>query len=217
MVATAVLARASNDTPVTQLGEFFTSEISIEAEILSLFAILGIGVLIYGGMVYNGLVSLRNEVERAFSNIDVLLQQRFDLVPNLVAVCKGYIDHESSVMQAVSASRSQWTSARGRSDKLVAAAGALPPLRHLLATAESYPRLRANENFLQLQEQLASLEAQIADRRELYNAAVSLFNSRIQLFPDRVLANAFRFREQPFYSAEDAASTVPAVNAVPGS
>ena len=216
IVATAVLARATADVPVTQLADYVTNEISIEAEILSLFAILGAGVLIYSGMVYNGLVSLRNEVERAFSNIDVLLQQRFDLIPNLVAICKGYIDHESSVMQAVSASRSQWTSARGRSDKLVAAAIALPPLRQLLATAESYPRLRANENFLQLQEQLTSLESQIADRRELYNAAVSLFNSRIQLFPDRILANAFRFREQPFYQAEDAASTVPAVKVVPG-
>jgi LemA protein len=214
--ATAVLARATSDAPVTQLGELLTSEISMEAEILSLVTILGAGLLIYGGMVYNGLVSLRNEVERAFSNIDVLLQQRFDLIPNLVSVCKGYMDHESSVMQAVSASRSQWTNARERSDKLTAAAVALPPLRQLLATAEAYPRLRANENFLQLQEQLASLESQIADRRELYNSAVSLFNSRIQLFPDRFVANAFRFREQPFYAAEAAVNTVPSASTAQG-
>lgn len=215
--ATAVLARATTDTPVTQIAELFTSEISMEAEILSLLAIVGVGVLIYAGMIYNGLVSLRNEVERAFSNIDVLLQQRFDLIPNLVSVCKGYMDHESSVMQAVAASRSQWTQARERSEKLTAAAIALPPLRQLLATAESYPRLRANENFLQLQEQLTSLEGQIADRRELYNSAVSLFNSRLQLFPDRVIANAFRFLEQPFYSAEGAVNTVPSASTATGS
>ncbi len=213
VISTAVLARATTDTPVTQLAEYFTSDISIEAEILSLCAIIGVGILIYGVIVYNGLISLRNEVERAFSNIDVLLQQRFDLIPNLVSVCRAYMDHESSVMLAVTASRSQWANARERSDKLAAAAIAVPPLRQLLATAESYPRLRANENFLQLQEQLTSLEGQIADRRELYNSAVSLFNSRIQLFPDRIIANAFRFLEQPFYSAEDTASTVPAVNA----
>jgi len=210
--ATAVLARATTDTPVTQLSELLTSEISIEAEIVSLFAIFGVGILLYGGMVYNGLVSLRNEVERAFSNIDVLLQQRFDLIPNLVSVCRGYMEHESSVMQAVTASRSQWANARGRADKLTAAAIALPPLRQLLATAESYPRLRANENFLQLQEQLTSLEGQIADRRELYNSAVSLFNSRIQLFPDRMVASAFRFREQPFYAADEAVKNVPSAS-----
>ncbi|HEU5403189.1 MAG TPA: LemA family protein [Terriglobales bacterium] len=214
--ATAVLARATTDTPVSQVAELLTSEISIEAEFLSLFAILGAGVFIYGGVIYNGLVSLRNEVERAFSNIDVLLQQRFDLIPNLVSVCKAYMEHESSVMQAVAASRSQWANARERSEKLTAAAVALPPLRKLLATAESYPRLRANENFLQLQEQLTSLEGQLADRRELYNSAVSLFNSRIQIFPDRILANAFRFSQQPFYSAEENAAAVPEVNAAEG-
>jgi len=215
--ATAALARATTNAPVASLAEYLTSEISMETEILSLVAIVGVGVLIYGGMVYNGLVSLRNEVERAFSNIDVLLQQRFDLIPNLVSVCKGYMEHESSVMQAVAASRSQWANARGRSDKLIAAAVAVPALRQLLATAESYPRLRANENFLQLQEQLTSLESQIADRRELYNSAVSLFNSRIQLFPDRIVANAFRFREQPFYSAEDAVNAVPSASTAQGS
>ncbi len=215
--ATAVLARGTSDTPVAQLAEFLTSDISMEAEILSLIAILGVGVLIYGGMIYNGLVSLRNEVERTFSNIDVLLQQRFDLIPNLVSVCKGYMEHESSVMQAIAASRSQWSNARERTDKLTAAAVALPPLRQLLATAESYPRLRANENFLQLQEQLISLESQISDRRELYNSAVSLFNSRIQLFPDRFVANMFRFREQPFYWTEDAVNAVPSAFTAQGS
>src|SRR5512146_1700674 len=139
------------------------------------------------------------------------------VVLNLVSVCRGYMEHESSVMQAVTASRSQWANARGRADKLTAAAIALPPLRQLLATAESYPRLRANENFLQLQEQLTSLEGQIADRRELYNSAVSLFNSRIQLFPDRMVANAFRFRAQPFYWAEDAVNAVPSAKTAQGS
>ena len=122
------------------------------------------------------------------------------------------MDHESSVMQAVSASRGQWDAARGRTDKLAAAAISITPLRQLLATAEAYPRLRANENFLQLQRALVSIEEQIADRRELYNSAVSLFNSRIQIFPDRLIAGAFRFAAQPFFSADAASAAVPAVN-----
>jgi LemA protein len=212
VLATGILARATATERVAALSEFFVSDTSPSAEILAILALFALGIFIYSALIYNGLVSLRNEVDRAFSNVDVLLQQRFDLIPNLVSVCKAYMEHESSVMQAVSASRGQWTAARGRVDKLNAAAFSIMPLRQLLATAESYPRLRANENFLQLQDALTSIEEQIADRRELYNSAVSLFNSRIQIFPDRLVAGAFRFTAQPFFTADAAAEAVPAVN-----
>lgn len=202
VLATGILAHATTSAEATSLTEIFISDNSLLAEFASLLGLAALGTAIYGALIYNGLVSLRNEVDRAFSNVDVLLQQRFDLIPNLVSVCKAYMDHESSVMQAVSASRGQWTAARGRTDKLNAAAFAIPPLRQLFATAESYPRLRANENFLQLQEPLISIEEQIADRRELYNSAVSLFNSRIQIFPDRMVAGTFGFSTQPFFSAD---------------
>ena len=119
-------------------------------------------------------------------------------------------------MQAVSASRGQWSAARGRLDKFNAAATSILPLRQLFATAENYPRLRANENFLQLQNALTNIEEQIADRRELYNSAVSLFNSRIQIFPDKIIAGTFRFTVEPFFSADVGATTVPPVNAASG-
>lgn len=208
----AILARAMAANTIQRASDLILSDVSISAETFSLFGIVTLGVILYVALIYNGLIRLRNEVDRAFSNVDVLLQQRFDLIPNLVSVCKAYMEHESSVMQAVSASRGQWTAARGRFDKLTAAATSILPLRQLLATAEAYPRLRANENFLQLQGALTGIEEQIADRRELYNSAVSLFNSRIQMFPDRVIAGAFRFTEQPFFSAEPQAEAVPNVS-----
>jgi LemA protein len=212
VLATGILARATTSEKMSAVSEFFVSDASLSAEVLSILGLFALGIFIYGALVYNGLVSLRNEVDRAFSNVDVLLQQRFDLIPNLVSVCKAYMEHESSVMQAVSDSRGQWAAARARVDKLNAAAFSILPLRQLFATAESYPRLRANENFLQLQGSLTSIEEQIADRRELYNSAVSLFNSRIQIFPDRIVASTFRFTTQPFFTADSAAESVPAAN-----
>jgi LemA protein len=217
ILASGILAHATSSATLTAASDLFTSETSVAAEIASLFGLAALGVCIYSALIYNGLVSLRNEVDRAFSNVDVLLQQRFDLIPNLVAVCKAYIDHESSVMQAVSASRGQWTAARGRTDKLNVATNSTPALRQLLIAAESYPRLHANETFLQLQTALTSIEEQIADRRELYNSAVSLFNSRVQILPDRVVANTFGFSKQPFFDAENDAKTVPNVTTASGS
>ncbi len=213
IIGTGILAHATTTTETTAVWtDYLMSPSSAFGEFTSLFFLAALGVFIYAALIYNGLVSLRNEVDRAFSNVDVLLQQRFDLIPNLVSVCKAYMEHESSVMQAVSASRGQWTAARGRTDKINAAAIAVPALRQLLATAEAYPRLRANENFLQLQQSLSTLEEQVADRRELYNSAVSLFNSRIKMVPDRLVAGTFRFEEQPFFSAEKSAEVPPTMN-----
>jgi LemA protein len=212
VLGTGILARATTSERIATLSQLVVSDSSLAAETASIFALAVLGILMYVALIYNGLVSLRNEVDRAFSNVDVLLQQRFDLIPNVVSVCKAYMEHESSVMQAVSESRGQWTAARGRTDKLAAATLSITPLRQLLATAEAYPRLRANENFLQLQRALVSIEEQIADRRELYNSAVSLFNSRIQIFPDRMVAGAFRFTAQPFFTADAASTVLPAVN-----
>lgn len=215
--ATGLLARASTGATVAGGGEYVSSDISLLADIVAAFALLGLGIFMYVALIYNGLVNIRNEVDRAFSNVDVLLQQRFDLIPNLVSVCRTYMEHESEVMQAVATSRGLWTTARDRQGKLIAAAESHGLMRQLLATAEVYPSLRANENFLQLQNALTLLEEQIADRRELYNSAVSLFNSRIQVFPDRLVAGVFHFAVQPFFAAADAPEKVPVVNATSGS
>ncbi|HEX6879814.1 MAG TPA: LemA family protein [Terriglobales bacterium] len=217
IIGTGILAHATTTTEKTAVWtDYFMSSSSAVGEFASLFFLAVLGVGLYVALIYNGLVSLRNEVDRAFSNVDVLLQQRFDLIPNLVSVCRAYMEHESSVMQAVSASRGQWSAARGRIDKFNAAAVAVPALRQLLASAEAYPRLRANENFLQLQQSLSTLEEQIADRRELYNSAVSFFNSRIGMVPDRFVAGTFGFEEQPFFRVEKSAEAAPAINAGSG-
>ncbi len=179
----------------------------------ALLAVMVLGLGLYAAIIFNGLVALRNELDRAFSNIDVLLKQRFDLVPNLVSVCRAYMEHESTVMQNVSEARGQWSSARDRSSKLEAATTSGSGIRQLLFRSEDYPQLRANENFLDLQNSLSQIEDQIADRREFYNAVVSEMNSRCKTVPDRWIAGLFGFREQPFFETDEQVQNAPRVSA----
>jgi LemA protein len=165
-----------------------------------------LGVIVYSIVIYNGLVALRNEVDRAWSNIDVLLKQRFDLVPNLVEVCKGYMHHEQSTLEGVTLARRSWSEALRREDKLKAAQESSAALQHVLLSAENYPSLRANENFMQLQQTLTELEQQIADRREFYNASVGAFNTRIRQIPDAWVAGLFGYAARPFWEMPGAAA-----------
>ena len=157
-------------------------------------------LLIYGVMLYNGLVGLKHGVARAWSNIDVLLKQRHDELPKLVEVCKQYRDFEQSTLERVIKARSMVADARSRTD-IEALGGAENELRaglgRLFAVAEAYPELRANESFSQLQARISSLENAIADRRELYNEAVNLNNVRVEQFPDLFIARLFRFDTKP--------------------
>ena len=151
-------------------------------------------------MLYNGLVQLKHNVARAWSNIDVLLKQRHDELPKLVEVCKQYKQFEQSTLQRVIEARSQVQSARETQNigALGAAEGALRlGLGQLFAVAEAYPELKANDNFMQLQQRITSLENAIADRRELYNDAVNINNVRVEQFPDAVIARAFSFENKP--------------------
>jgi LemA protein len=174
--------------------------------------ILGIaGVsLIYAVTLYNGLVQLKNNVAKAWANIDVLLKQRHDELPKLIEVCKQYKQFEQTTLTQVIAARNQVHEARAAQN--VAALGQAEDslrggLGKLFAVAEAYPELRANESFMQLQARITQLENAIADRREFYNDAVNLNNTRVEQFPDAVIAGLFRFGTQPlleFSSAEKA-------------
>ncbi|MDR3221528.1 MAG: LemA family protein [Candidatus Accumulibacter sp.] len=167
-------------------------------------------VLIYFAMLYNGLVALKHNVAKAWANIDVLLKQRHDELPKLVEVCKQYKQFEQETLQRVVEARSSVQSARETQNigALGEAEGALRMgLGRLFAIAEAYPELKANENFMQLQQRISTLENGIADRRELYNDAVNINNVRVEQFPDAIIARLFHFGNKPlleFSTAEKA-------------
>ena len=147
---------------------------------------------------YNGLISTRNQVKEAFSDIDVQLKRRYDLIPNLVEAVKGYMTHEASVFENVTAARSQAMQATG-----TAKAGAenqlSGALKSLFAVAENYPQLKANENFLSLQGELTDTEDKIQAARRFYNGMVRDLNTKIQVFPSNIIANAFGFKQMDFF------------------
>ncbi|BBP01419.1 LemA family protein [Sulfuriferula nivalis] len=157
-------------------------------------------ILIYTVSLYNSLVSVKHAVAKAWANIDVLLKQRHDELPKLVEVCKQYKQFEQSTLQKVIEARSQVQVAREQQDipALGQAEGMLRAgLGSIFAVAEAYPDLKANENFMQLQNRISSLENAIADRREFYNESVNINNVQIEVFPASVIAKLFAFEEKP--------------------
>jgi len=176
---------------------------------LILFGFIAV-MLFYSISLYNHLVSVKHAVAKAWANIDVLLKQRHDELPKLVEVCKQYKQFEQSTLQKVIEARSQVQAARQKQDipALGQAEGMLRMgLGNIFAVAEAYPELKANENFMQLQTRISSLENGIADRRELYNESVNINNVQIEVFPASIIAKLFNFAEKPlleFSSAEKA-------------
>jgi len=171
---------------------------------MGLGAILFLGTLIvlvvYGVMLYNGLVAVKHAVSRDWANIDVVLKQRHDELPKLIETCKQYKQFEQATLQRVVEARAQVHSARERQDlpALGQAEGALRAgVGQIVATAESYPDLKANESFMQLLGRITALENTIADRRELYNDAANINNVRVEQFPDAIIAQLFRFDARP--------------------
>ena len=153
-------------------------------------------VLVYFIMIYNGLVVIKNNVDKAWANIDVLLKQRHDELPKLIDTCRQYMQYEQETLEKVIQARSRVADAR-ESQNITAlgmAEGALRAgLGSLFALVESYPELKANENFLHLQSRITGLENAIADRREFYNDSVNIKNVRIEQFPDLIVARLFNF------------------------
>ena len=172
------------------------------ALLVLLFVIVGaIGYLL---MLYNGLIAVKNNVDKAWANIDVLLKQRHDELPSLMEVCKGYMKYEGDTFERVTKARSLYSQAQTVDQKVEASATMTSAVGRLLATAENYPELKANNNFMQLQTRISELESQIADRREFYNDSVNVFNIRIQEMPDALLAGSMNLHpRQMFQVAEE--------------
>ena len=161
------------------------------------------GVVIYTIILYNGLVRLRNENDRAWANIDVLLKQRHDEIPNLVETVKGYMQHEQQTLTAVTQARAASMNAASIGQKAAADLQLMSALRGLFAVAENYPQLKANENFLKLQNRISELEERIADRREFFNDDVATYNSRIGQIPDVFVASFMGLKSRHMFKVSD--------------
>jgi LemA protein len=163
-----------------------------------------VGAIVYLVTLYNGLIAVKNNVDKAWANIDVLLKQRHDELPNLMEVCKGYMKYEGDTFERVTRARSMYSQAQTVDQKAEASATMTSAVGRLLATAESYPELKANNDFLHLESRISELESQIADRREFYNDSVNVFNTRIQEMPDALLAGSMNLHpRQMFQVAEE--------------
>lgn len=163
-------------------------------------------------VIYNGLVQLKVRAESAWSDIDVQLKRRHDLVPNLVETVKGYASHESGTFEAVVNARSRAMGAQSPAARAEAENMLTGALKSLFALAEAYPQLRAAETFGQLQQQLAGIEDAIQNARRYYNAVVRDLNTKIQQFPSNLIARTFGFREREFFEISEAESAVPRVS-----
>ena len=172
--------------------------------VILLLVLLGIIVsfVAYVIIIYNGLINLKHNIDRSWSNIDVLLKQRYDELPKLVSVCEGYMKHEQEVLENVTRARSQLDQASTGPETLDANSAITSALRSLFAVVENYPDLKADRAFRQLQSRISQLEDQIADRRELYNSSVNIFNIRIEQFPDIFVANGMNLTPRPLWQID---------------
>ncbi len=160
---------------------------------------------------YNGLVSLRNKVRDQWSQIDVLLKRRSDLIPNLVETVKGYAGHESSTLEAVIAARNKVVAAPSKEEEMKASSELSGALTRLFALAESYPELKANTNFLDLQNNLKDTEDKISYARQFYNDAVMKYQNKIEMFPTNIVAGMFNFKPEKFFEASEEEKEAPKV------
>jgi LemA protein len=172
----------------------------IQGAALLLFAV---GVLVYTVILYNELVRLRNDNDRAWANIDVLLKQRHDEIPNLVETVKGYMQHEQQTLLAVTQARAASMNAASIGQKATADLMMTGALRGLFAVAENYPQLKANENFLKLQMRISELEERIADRREFFNDDVNTYNTRIGQIPEVFVASFMSLKPRAMFQASE--------------
>lgn len=176
---------------------------------------LAIGALLLLGLgvgQYNSLVKDRESVDGAWSQVENVLQRRADLIPNLAETVKGYASHEKEIFVEVADARSRLLGAKGPAAAQAATQGLESALGRLLAIAENYPDLKANQNFLALQDELAGSENRIAVERRRYNDRVRQFNARIRTFPTNLLAATFNFDRQPYFQLQEGAGAVPTIN-----
>ena len=153
--------------------------------------------------LYNSLIRLRNEVKNSWAQIDVQLKRRNDLIPNLVETVKGYMSHEKTVLENITKARSAFLSAQSMTEKSKASNMLSQTLKSLFAVSENYPQLKANENFMQLQEELSGTESKIAYARQHYNDIVMEFNTKIETFPNSIFANMLSFGKEALFTATE--------------
>jgi LemA protein len=178
--------------------------------VLYVVVLAAITAIVYAITVFNSLVRLRNENDRAWSNVDVLLKQRHDELPNLIEACKGYMNYEQETLQKIVEARTASGNAISIADKAHADGMTTAAVSKLFAVAEAYPELQANQTFLQLQGRISELEERIADRREFYNSDVALYNTRIASFPEMLLANLMAMKTRDYFKVNvDEEQTVP--------
>ncbi len=172
--------------------------------VLGVLLLLLLGLIIYVIIIYNGFVALKNNINQDWSNIDVLLKQRYDELPKLIKVCEGYMQHEQQTLEAVIKARSQINTANTEEQKLQAQSMLTDTLKSLFMVVERYPDLKADTSFRQLSNRISELEDQIADRRELFNASVTIYNTRLDQFPDLIIARLFNFTSRKLWEIDPA-------------
>jgi len=160
-------------------------------------------ILIWIVSVYNGLISSRQKVENAWSQIDVQLQRRFDLIPNFVETVKGYMTHEQETFEKIAKLRTSWANASSISDKAALDNQLSETLKTIMAVSENYPELKANQNFMQLSQELKNTEDKISFSRQFYNDAATMYNTKIQVFPSNIIAGMFNFTSRSLFQTEN--------------
>ena len=152
--------------------------------------------------IYNGLIKSRQKVDNAWSQIDVQLQRRFDLIPNFVETVKGYMTHESETFEKITALRTSWANSTTVGEKAKLDGELSGALKTIMAVSENYPELKANQNFSELSEELRNTENKISFSRQFYNDSVTMYNTKLELFPSNLVAGMFNFQKRDLFAAE---------------
>ena len=163
-----------------------------------------IALVVFVISLYNGLVQLRNKVQNAWSQIDVQLQRRFDLIPNFVETVKGYMSHEKETLEKITELRTSWANASSVNDKIEIDNQISSALKTIMAVSENYPDLKANQNFMQLSQELTNTENKISFSRQFYNDTVTIYNTILQAFPSNIIAGMFNFTRSELFKTDEA-------------
>ncbi len=170
---------------------------------LSVLGFLIVLLVIWVIATYNRFISLKNNIDEAFSTMDVYLKKRYDLIPNLVSTVKGYAKHEKETLERVIAARNMAMNSQNMEEKVANENALSGTLKSLFAISESYPELKADKNFMDLQESLKNIESEIASSRKYYNGVVKTYNTLREKFPSNIIANMFKFEKRPLFEIEN--------------